>query len=147
MLGLRRIVKQDFWVEDPIHLESYWSYDLGDSTYASALLSSRTHWVRQLPGQLFHNIISHGIAKLAEFLDDELTEIVALARQSPQLRGVCGEEVLDELRVLIRDRTAPQRLLFFHSNKATQPAAHLWSGRFIIADISSGSLIRNQTGL
>ena len=32
------------------------------------LLGSRTHWVRQLPGQLFHNIISHGIAKLVEFL-------------------------------------------------------------------------------
>ena len=44
--------------------------------YASALLGNRNHWVRQLPGQLLHNIISHGIAKLAEFLDDDLTEIV-----------------------------------------------------------------------
>src|SRR6266567_669330 len=79
MLEMRRLVEQGFLGGKPVHLESYWSYDLGDSMYAGAFLASRTHWVRQLPGQLFHNIISHGIAKLAEFLDDELAEIVATA--------------------------------------------------------------------
>ena len=86
MLEMRRLVKAGFLGGRPAHLESYWSYDLGDLRYASALLGNRNHWVRQLPGQLFHNIISHGIAKLAEFLDDELTEIVATAHQSEQLR-------------------------------------------------------------
>ena len=71
MLEMRRLVKEGFLGGRPIHLESYWSYDLGDSMYAGAFLGSRAHWLRQLPGQLFHNIISHGIAKLAEFLDDE----------------------------------------------------------------------------
>jgi len=77
MLEMRRLVKGGFLGGKPVHLESYWSYDLGDLRYASAFLSNRTHWVRQLPGQLFQNIISHGIAKLTEFLDDELVEIVA----------------------------------------------------------------------
>ena len=75
MLEMRRLVRRDSWVDDPTHLESYWSYDLGDTSYVGPLLGNRDHWVRQLPGQLFHNIISHGIAKLAEFLDDELTEL------------------------------------------------------------------------
>src|SRR5205807_1525698 len=82
MLEMRRLVQAGFLGGKAAHLESYWSYDLGDPRYAGAFLGSRTHWVRLLPGQLFHNIISHGIAKLAEFLNDELTEIVATADQS-----------------------------------------------------------------
>src|SRR6185437_5598643 len=102
MLEMRRLVEQGFLGGRPAHLESYWSYDMGDLRYASAFLGNRNHWVRQLPGQLFHNIISHGIARLAEFLDDEVTEIVATAHQSEQLRSVGAEEVMDELRVMIR---------------------------------------------
>jgi hypothetical protein len=86
MLEMRRLIKDGFLGGKPVHLESYWSYDLGDLNYVAAVLGNRSHWVRQLPGQLFHNIISHGIAKLAEFLDDELSEIVALAGQNPELR-------------------------------------------------------------
>src|SRR5437899_5466698 len=74
MLEMRRLVKEGFLGGRPPHVESYWSYDLGDLRYASAFLGNPNHWVRQLPGQLFDNIISHGIAKLAEFLDDELVE-------------------------------------------------------------------------
>ena len=86
MLEMRRLVKEGFLGGKPVHLESYWSYDLGDLRYAGAFLGNRDHWVRQLPGQLFHNIISHGIAKLAEFLDDELTEIVATASSKRSTR-------------------------------------------------------------
>src|SRR5207302_3748537 len=113
MLEMRRLVERGFLGGKPVHLESYWSYDLGDLRYASAFLGNRNHWVRQLPGQLFHNIISHGIAKLAEFLDDELTEIVATAYQSDELRELGAEEVLDELRVLIRDKHGPTAFFCF----------------------------------
>ena len=120
MLEMRRIVKQGFLGGNPIHLESYWSYDLGDSKLCSALLGNRTHWVRQLPGQLFHNIISHGIAKLAEFLDDELTEIVATGPSKRAIRGLGADEVLDELRGLdSRSERHDGVFLFFHSNQRT----------------------------
>src|SRR5205814_6240904 len=105
ILQMRRLVKQGFLGGKPIHLESSFSYDLGDASYVAPLLGNPMHWVRQLPGQLLHNVISHGIAKLAEFLDDDLAEIVAQAEQSPQLRSLGGEEVRDELRVLIRDQS------------------------------------------
>ncbi len=113
MLEMRRLVNKGLLRGKPVHLESYWSYDLGDLRYASAFLGDRNHWVRQLPGQLFHNIISHGIAKLAEFLDDELTEIVAMAHQSEQLRSLRTPEVLDELRVLIRDKNGTTAFFCF----------------------------------
>jgi len=104
MLRLRDILKGDFLGGPPVHLESYWSYDLGDVNYVGPLLGNPDHWVRRLPGGLLHNIVSHGIARLAEFLDDDITDLVALAHQSEQLQQLGGQEVLDELRVLIRDR-------------------------------------------
>jgi hypothetical protein len=125
-------------------LESYWSYDLGDLRYACAFLSNRTHWVRQLPGQLFHNIISHGIAKLAEFLDDELTEISATAQQSEQLRSLGAQEVLDELRVLIRDKHGTTAFFCFSTQIRGLNQLHLYGpAGSLSADIITGSLIRN----
>ena len=49
------------------HLESTWSYDLGDASYVGPMLGSGDHWVRRLPGKLFHNHISHG-SQAGEFL-------------------------------------------------------------------------------
>ncbi len=115
MLEMRRLVAEGFLGGKPIHLESHWSYDLSDMSYVGPILGSRSHWVRQLPGQLLHNVMSHGIAKLAEFLDDEV-EVAARGHQSAQLQKLGGEEILDELRVLMRDQVRHDRvLLFFHS--------------------------------
>ncbi|HEX7655052.1 MAG TPA: Gfo/Idh/MocA family oxidoreductase, partial [Verrucomicrobiae bacterium] len=102
MLEMRRQVAAGYLGGPPVHLECHWAYDLSDATYVAPILGSQKHWVRQLPGQLFHNLISHGTARLAEFLDDEVT-ISAQAHQSPRLKQLGGQEVLDELRVLLRD--------------------------------------------
>jgi predicted dehydrogenase len=146
MLEMRRLVKEGFLGGKPFHLESYWSYDLGDLRYASAFLGNRNHWVRQLPGQLFHNIISHGIAKLAEFLDNDLTEIVATAHQSEQLRTLGAQEVLDELRVLIRDKNGTTASFCFSTQirGLNQLRVH-GPARFVTADIITGSLTRQET--
>jgi predicted dehydrogenase len=145
MLEMRRLVEQGFLGGKPIHLESYWSYDLSDISYVGPLLGNRSHWVRQLPGQLFHNIISHGIAKLAEFLDDELSEVGATASQSGQLRRIAGEEVLDELRVLIRDKTGTTALFCFSTQvKGLNQLRIYGPASSLLADIITGSLIRNK---
>jgi predicted dehydrogenase len=144
MLEMRRLVKGGFLGGKPVHVESYWSYDLGDLRYASAFLSNRTHWVRQLPGQLFQNIISHGLAKLTEFLDDELVEIVATAHQSEQLRSLGAGDVLDELRVLIRDKMGTTALFCFSTQiKGLNQLRIYGPANSMIADIITGSLIRN----
>lgn len=145
MLEMRRLVERGFLGGTPVHLESYWSYDLGDVSYVGPVLGNHNHWVRQLPGQLLHNIISHGVAKLAEFLDDELSEIVALAGQSPQLRRLAGEEVLDELRVLVRDRNGTTALFCFSTQiKGLNQLRIYGSANSMTADIITGSLIRNK---
>ena len=102
-LAMRRLVEQGFLGGKPVHLASHWSYDLGDLNYVGPLLGNPNHWVRRLPGQLLHNLISHGIARLAEFLDDDITVMIASAHQSEHLRNLGGQDVLDELRVMLRD--------------------------------------------
>jgi predicted dehydrogenase len=145
MLDMRKLVAQGFLGGKPVHVESHWSYDLSDTSYVGPILGSQTHWVRQLPGQLFHNLISHGIAKLAEFLGDEV-EISAHAHQSPLLQGLGGQEVQDELRVFIRDQNGTTAFFCF----STQIKPGLNSLRIcgpknsLLVDHASGTLIRNE---
>ena len=144
-IEMRRLAAEGYFGGKPIHLESYFSYDLSDKSYVGPLLGNRSHWVRRLPGKLLHNLISHGIAKLAEFLDDEIAEILAFAGQSPELERLNGEDVLDELRVLIRDKSGTTAFFFF----STQIKPKLNQLRIcgplnsLILDQNSASLIRN----
>jgi predicted dehydrogenase len=146
MLEMRRLVKSGFLGGRPVHLESYWSYDLGDTSYVGPLLGNPNHWVRRLPGQLLHNIISHGIARLAEFLDEDIDELIVSAHQSAKLRSLGGQEVLDELRVLIRDRQGTTAMFCF----STQIKPGLNQFRVcgpvnsISVDLTSGSVITHE---
>jgi predicted dehydrogenase len=144
MLEMRRLVNEGFLGGKPVHLESYFSYDLGDKNYAAALLGDRQHWVRQLPGQLLHNIISHGVARLAEFLSDELTEVIAIANQSPRLRSFGGNEVQDELRLLIRDKSGTTGFFCFSSQVRGLNQLRVYGpAGSITADVITGSIVRN----
>jgi len=146
MLEMRRLAKQGFLGGKPLHLESYWSYDLRDLSYVGPVLGNREHWVRQLPGQLFHNIISHGIAKLAEFLDDELSELVAIAHQSTYLSQLGVGDVLDELRVVLRDASGTTAFFCFSTGIKTTNQLRIYGpANSMIADIISGSLTRKKS--
>jgi predicted dehydrogenase len=144
MLEMRRLVGQGFIGGKPVHVESHFSYGLDDTAYVGALLGSRNHWVRRLPGQLLQNVASHGIARLAEFLGDDLVEIEASAHQSPQLAGMGGQEVLDELRVIIRDRAGTTAYFCFSTQlKPGMNSLRVYgSQNSIFVDLRSGSLVR-----
>ncbi len=145
-LEMRQLLAEGFLGGKPVHLESHFSYDLGDTTYVSALLGNRQHWVRRLPGQLLHNIISHGIAKLAEFLDDDLIEIVGTAHQSEQLKNLGAPEVLDELRVLIRDKSGTTAFFCFSTQiKGLNELRIYGPANSVTVDIATGSLTRKQS--
>src|SRR5439155_14105214 len=74
---MRQLVKQGYLGGHVVHMESYYCYDLSDPTYAKALISDQAHWVRSLPGKLLHNVISHGVARIAEFLPGDTPEVYA----------------------------------------------------------------------
>jgi predicted dehydrogenase len=145
MLEMRQLAAQDFLGGKPVHLESHFSYTLEDTTYIGPVLGSRNHWVRKLPGQLLHNILSHPVAKLAEFLDDELEQIVATAHQSPRLRSLGGQEVLDELRVMIRDRSGTTAYLCFSTQ--LRPGLNqlrvFGPANALVVDHGSGCVVRH----
>jgi predicted dehydrogenase len=98
---MRALVKDGYLGGAPAHMESYYCYNLADPSYAKALLGDKNHWVRKLPGKLLHNIISHGIARIAEFLTSEDPQVIACGFPSRVLKQINETEIVDELRVII----------------------------------------------
>jgi predicted dehydrogenase len=98
-----------------VHMEGHYGYDLGDPAYARAFLGQSDHWVRRLPGGLLQNVISHGIARIAEFLHGKSWRVTAQAFTSPSLTDIECENVLDELRVMIVDEAKTTASFTFSS--------------------------------
>jgi predicted dehydrogenase len=101
---MRQLIQNGYLGGEPIHMESYYCYDLSDERYARAMLGDRTHWIRELPGRLLHNLISHGIAKIAEFMTSENPLVIAHGFRSELLKKLGESDIIDELRVIVHDR-------------------------------------------
>lgn len=119
---MRALVQQGYLGGGPVHMESYYCYELGGSTYAKALLGDKQHWVRKLPGKLLHNNISHGIARIAEFLSGDSPQVIARGFTSPALRSAGEGEIIDELRVIICDEE--RTTAYFTFSSQMRPALH-----------------------
>jgi len=146
MMSMRKLVADGFLGGRPVHIESHWSYDLADMSYVGPLLGDPDHWVRRLPGGLLHNIISHGVARLAEFLDDELDEVVTLAHQSERLKSLGGQELNDELRLMIRDRVGTTASFCFSTQAKPGPNQLRVFGpeNSITVDLVSGTVMQQR---
>jgi predicted dehydrogenase len=145
MLRMRQLVRDGYLGGAPLHMESHWPYDLGDTSYVGPLLADPQHWVRSLPGQLLHNILSHGIARLAEFMGDGIPDVLVLAGRSEAMRRHGDRGVTDELRVLLRDERGTTGLFCFSTSlKPAQNTFRLFGRRgSLIVDVSSGALARH----
>jgi predicted dehydrogenase len=119
---MRAVVRSGFLGGGPVHMESYYCYELGQSAYSAALLGDKRHWVRRLPGKLLHNIISHGIARIAEFLPCEAPRVMTYGFISPFLRSMGETEIIDELRVVISDEEGTTAYFTFSSQM--RPSLH-----------------------
>jgi len=75
-----------------------------------------------------------------------VTEIVATAHQSEQLRSVGAEEVMDELRVMIRDKSGTTAFFCFSSQTRGLNQLRVYGpSHSVTVDIITGSLIRQRT--
>jgi predicted dehydrogenase len=120
---MRSLVKAGYLGGAPVHMESYYCYELGESSaYAKALLADKQHWVRKLPGQLLHNIISHGIARIAEFFVTENPTVIVHGFSSPTLRKMGEEEIVDELRVIVSEQD--RLTAYFTFSSQMRPSLH-----------------------
>lgn len=122
MARMRQLVKAGYLGGRPVHMESTYCYEFGDQSYANALLGDREHWVRKLPGSLLQNIISHGISKVAEFLSGDRPHVLAHGFTSPFLRQIGQGDIIDEVRVIIRDEHSTTAYFTFSSQ--ISPSLH-----------------------
>jgi predicted dehydrogenase len=121
-IRMRELVAQGFLGGAPVHIESYYGYDLGDQRYAKALLGDKEHWVRRLPGKLLQNNISHGISKIVEFLTSDSPRVIAFGFTSPFLRNIGEQDIVDELRVIIYDNESTTA--YFTFSTQISPVLH-----------------------
>jgi predicted dehydrogenase len=119
---MRTLVGSGFLGSGPVHMESSYCYELGRSAYAGSLLGDKNHWVRRLPGKLLQNVISHGIARIAEFLTSESPEVIAHGFTSPLLRSLGETEIIDELRVIICEEK--RTTAYFTFSSQMRPSMH-----------------------
>jgi predicted dehydrogenase len=120
---MRRLIQSGCLGGTPVHMESYFCYDLSDPAYARALLTNKEHWVRKLPGQLLHNIISHGVAPIAEFLSGECLRVTAHGFVSPALKRLGETDLVDELRVIISE-DGGRTTAYFTFSSQMRPQLH-----------------------
>ena len=131
---MRTLVHSGFLGDGPVHMESYYCYEFGQA-YARALLGDTRHWVRRLPGKLLHNVISHGIARIAEFLTNDSPQVIAYGFVSPFLKRMGENEVIDELRVIICEE---ERITaYFTFSSQMRPSIH----QFRIYDTKNGLVL------
>jgi predicted dehydrogenase len=141
---MRSLVQSGFLGGAPVHMESYYCYEMGASDYAGALLGDKDHWVRRLPGKLLHNIISHGIARIAEFVSGESPHVIAHGFTSPLLKSLGESEILDELRVIVSDESC--RTAYFTFSSQMRPSLHQFRlygpKNGLILDLNQETLIK-----
>ena len=119
---MRSLVKSGYLGGNVVHIESHYGYNLADPSYARALLGDKQHWVRRLPGKLLQNIISHGIARVAEFLTTDDPQIIAYGFVSPVLKSIGETEIIDELRVIISEEE--RTTAYFSFSSQMKPSIH-----------------------
>jgi predicted dehydrogenase len=112
---MRALVGNGYLGASPVHMESLFCYDLSDPAYARALFSDKQHWVRTLPGKLLQNIISHGVARIAEHLTTDTPHVIAHGFTSPLLKSLGETEIVDELRVIISEEERTTAYFTFSS--------------------------------
>ena len=111
-----------------VHLESHYGYNLAGD-YGIAVMADPRHWVHQLPGKLFHNVLDHVLAKIVPHVGDDFDlQAVSLRRRQPI--GVESVDAMpDELRFTLRSGTVTASgLVSAHA----RPVAHtlkFWIGQ------------------
>ncbi len=122
MTEMRKLLDKGYLGGVPVHIESIYCYSFGDESYAKALLGDHNHWVRKLPGSLLQNIISHGVSKIAEFITGDSPQVHAYGFTSNFLKKIGQDDIIDEVRVIIKDDDS--KTAYFTFSSQISPTIH-----------------------
>jgi predicted dehydrogenase len=102
------------------HVESVLAYPL-QGQFGRHVVSDPQHWVRRLPGGLFHNTISHPLYRITDLMPDEYPDVWATwfsrSRDVP---------IPTELRAQLRGRDVTATLLFLSSTRPMQRISRIY---------------------
>lgn len=128
-LLLQRML-EDGMLGEVVHVESVFGYELS-GPYGTAILGDPDHWVRKLPGQLFHNNIDHMLNKLPVFFGDEMPHVDAKALC---FRGTGSPNDLpDELRIMLTGRRVTAFANFSANAKPTAHSLAVWGTKSTVS--------------
>jgi predicted dehydrogenase len=104
------------------HIDAMFCYNLRGS-FGRILFDKPKHWIHQLPGKLFHNVISHVVYSATDFLPDPMPQVQAVGFKSrPERFGDCRDVFNDELRVLLKGERCTANIVF---SSHIRPMLHL----------------------
>jgi predicted dehydrogenase len=143
-VDMRRLIHAGYLGGPPVHMESIYCYEFSDERYAKTLLGDKSHWIRRLPGGLLQNIISHGIGKIVEYLENGEVKVLAHGFTSHFLEDIGEADILDELRVIVSGSNRTTAYFTFSSQMG--PALHQFRvygpKHSLIADHEHQTLVR-----
>jgi predicted dehydrogenase len=144
-LALRRLL-HDGILGDPVHVESYYGYDL-QGVFGKAILDNPSHWVHRLRGGVIQNNLDHVVNKIAEFVPDENPRIRAVGyRRRDVVYGDSRDSMYDELRaVIVGQKTSAYATLSSHGRPVGHFLRVYGSKRTVHVDFVSRTLVFEDT--
>lgn len=103
-----------------VHVESIQGYDLG-GPFGRAFIGDCGHWVRDLPGGLFQNVMSHALYRITDLLTDPEPEVRATWSGEGAALGLPTE-----LRATISGRDVTGNLVFTSSARPVQRSTRIF---------------------
>ncbi len=116
------------WIERGIigkvgHIESILGYPISGN-FGTLVAASPNHWVRKLPGGLFHNTISHPLYRITDLLEDDQPELIGNWHTQPELDFPTELQISFQGRrqsgsLTFSTRIPPQRITRIYGEKGT----------------------------
>jgi predicted dehydrogenase len=96
---MRSMIKNGILGGPPIHIESIWCHE-----HSTEYITDKNHWIRKLPGKIVHDLISHGIGFIGEYMNCLDPDVITKAFVSPYIQKIKEESLIDEIRATVYDR-------------------------------------------
>ena len=136
-LDCRRLV-QSGALGDVQHVDSILCYPI-DGPFGATVVRDPQHWVRRLPGGLFHNTMSHPLYRITDFLDDASPEIWATwFNRLPNI------PVPTEMRVHLKGKQTTGSLLFMSTTKPLHRLVRIYGTKGSIEVDVNSQIIRHD---
>lgn len=124
-----------------VHVDAVQGYDLS-GPFGKVFVSDRDHWVHRLPGGLFHNVVSHPVYKITEFLADDEPQVCATWFGTGS-----NIDIPTELRVMMLGARTTATILFSSEIRPVQKVTRIYGTRESIEVDLDGRTIRTFRSL